>query len=208
MTDNTSSIAGDYEGGIKITCILNEGAPTVTARTYGRDGTYDLGTTWASELKKGDVVAISNSTDVTYVACGGIPLVETPVTTETLVVGQIVSEPKLVVQPPTTASANELSERLAGKYYRVASVEIWGGITAIKKATVMCDGSNATVPGVGATLKYNITSGTSNSVLSFDSAASAGVGVIPFHYVPAGTDADTYSCLVGITGLMYAITGA
>lgn len=208
MTDNTSSIAGDYKGGIEITCILNEGAPTVTSRTYGRDGTYDPGVVWASELKKGDVVAITNDSVVTFAAAGGIPVVETPVNNETLVIGYIDEEPTLRKTPPTTAAGDSLAKRLAGGYYRYATVVILGGITAVRKATVMCDGTNATVPGVGSTLKYNITSGSANSELSFVSAASGGVGVIPFHAVPAGTDGDTYSCLVGITGLMIAVTGA
>jgi hypothetical protein len=29
MADNTSDIAGNYAGGIRITCILDEGAPTI-----------------------------------------------------------------------------------------------------------------------------------------------------------------------------------
>ncbi len=208
MTDNTSSISGDYPGGIPLTCILNEGAPTVTSRTYGRDGTYDMGLTWASELKKGDFVAITNDTTNTYAAAGGIPVVETPVDGETLVIGYIDEEPTLRKMPATTAAGDSLAKRLAGGYYRYATVVILGGITAVRKATIMCDGTNATSPGVGTTIKYNITSGTSNSSLYFDSAASGGVGVIPFHAVPAGTDGDLYSCLVGITGLMIAVTGA
>lgn len=208
MTDNTSSIAGNYEGGIKITCILDEGAPTVTARTYDRLGDYAPGVTWASELQKGDIVAISNDTEGTYAACGGLPLVELPVDGETLVVGQIVTEPRLVVHPPTTAAANLLSERLAGKYYRVATVEIWGGITKIMKAVVMQNGTNAVVQGAPGTLHYNITSGSALHTLAFDQEATGGVGAIPFHYAAAGTDGDTISVLVGITGLLDAATGA
>ena len=111
--------------------------------------------------------------------------------------------------PATDAAANDLDERLDGKYYRCANVEIMGGITSIQEATVMCDGGNATAPGVGTTLKFNITSGyAANGKLQFDTASSGGTGVIPFHTVPTGTDADTYTCLVGITGLMTSVTGA
>lgn len=208
MTDNTSTIAGNYEGGIKITCILDEGAPTVTARTYDRLGTYAPGVVWASELYKNDIVAISNDTAGTYAACGGLPLVELPVDGETLVVGQIITEPRLVVHPPTTAAADTLAERLAGKYYRVATVEIWGGITKMIKAVVMQNGTNAVVQGAPGTLHYNITSGSSLHTLVFDQEASGGVGAIPFHYAAAGTDGDTISVLVGITGLLDAATGA
>jgi hypothetical protein len=44
--------------------------------------------------------------------------------------------------------------------------------------------------------------------MQLDSAASGGTGLIPFHYVAAGTDGDTSSCLVGVTGLITAVTGA
>lgn len=208
MTDNTSSIAGNYAGGIVITCILDEGAPTVSSTSYDQLGQSAKGLTWASELAENDIVAISNDTANTYAATGGLPVVEKPVNTETLVIGQIVGTPRLMAFPAASADADTLAERLAGKYYRVANVMIFGGITAVREATIMCDGSNACVPGVGTTLKYNITSGATNHELSFDSAASGGVGVIPFHYVPAGSDGDTYTCLVGITGLLLAVTGA
>lgn len=208
MTDNTSTIAGDYEGGIKIPCILDEGAPTVTARTYDRMGDYAPGVVWASELYKGDVVALSNDTAATFAACNGLPLVELPVDGETLVIGQIVTEPETVVHPPTTAAANTLAERLAGKYYRVATVEIWGGITKVVKANVMQDGSNAVVVGQSTVLHYNITRGTALHTLCFDVEASGGVGVVAMHYCAAGTNGDTLSCLVGINGILDAATGA
>jgi hypothetical protein len=208
MTDATSTFAGNYAGGLRVTCILDEGAPTVSSKTYAPDGTYKYGTTWASELEEGDYVAISNDTAATFSACKGVPLVEKAVNGETFVIGKIVSTPKLQKQPLTDAAADTLAERLAGGYYRTANVEIMGGITKIEKATVMCDGSNATTPGTGTTLKFNITSGYASGGLQLDSAASGGVGIIPFHYVPAGTDGDTYSCLVGITGLLIAVTGA
>ena len=208
MADNTSSIAGNYPGGIVVTCILDEGAPTVASTSYDQLGQSAKGLTWASELAEGDMVAISNDTAGTYVACEGLPLVEKAVDGETLVIGQIVGTPRLMAFPAASADANTLAERLAGKYYRVANVKLMGGITAIQEGVVMCDGTNACVQGVGATLKLNITSTYANHKLTFDSAASGGVGVIPFHYVPAGTDGDTYSCLVGITGMLIAATGA
>ena len=208
MADNTSSIAGNYPGGIKIPCILDEGAPTVTARTYDRTGKYAPGVTWASELYKDDIVALSNDTAATYAATGGLPLVELPVDGETLVIGQIVTEPELVVHPPTTAAANTLAERLAGQYYRVATVEIWGGITKIMKANVMQNGANAVVVGQSTILHYNITRGTALHTLCFDAEASGGVGVVAMHYCAAGTDGDTISCLVGINGILDAATGA
>lgn len=207
MTDNTSTIAGNYPGGIRITCILEEGNPTVSTSSYDPTGQYRTNLTYASELAEGDVVALANDTGCTFAATGGIPVVEKAGNGETLVIGQIVSTPKMIRMPATSAAANSLANRLAGKYYRTAVVEIWC-CNKVAVATIMQNGSNACVPGVGTTLKYNITSGYSGHTLCFDSDSSGGVGVIPFHYVAAGSDGDTATALVGITGLMFAATGA
>ena len=212
MTDNTVNYAGSHPGlkNVTKTCILNEGAPTVVDRSYGADGLWEKTLTWATELYPGDYVAICNDTDVTFSACGGVPVVEKAANAESLVVGKIVSVPRPnMFFPAASADANDLSERLAGKYYRVANVEIMAGITKLEEAVIMCDGTNATTPGDGQYLKFNITSSYANHGLYFDTDNNkGGVGVIPFHYVPAGTDGDLYSCLVGITGLMASITGA
>ena len=207
MTDSTSDIVGDYPGGIRITCILNEGAPTV-ATSYDAIGHEANGLTWAAELYENNMVAITNTTDVTYAACGGIPCVEQAVAGEILVIGRIVSTPKLQNFPATTAAADSLAKQLAGEYYRTAVVEIWGGITKVTDSIVMMDGSHACVPGVGATLGFNVAGGyAADDSLNFD-YDSGGVGVIPFHYVAAGSNGDTSTVLVGITGMMMATTGA
>lgn len=209
MTNNTNTVAGNYPGGLRMTCILDEGAPTKYT-AMKPDGTYENVWVWATPLEEGDVVAISNDTANTWAATGGIPLVEKPVNGETLVIGQIVSSPEPVVAPTATdADTDTLAERLTGKYYRTAEVEFWA-FTAIKKAVVMHDGSNATVPGTAGTIKFNITSGYSGTGqgLQFDSAASGGVGAIPLHYVAAGTDGDLSNILVGINALIAAVTGA
>ena len=207
MTDSTSDIVGDYPGGIRITCILNEGAPTV-ATSYDELGRTATGLTWAAELEENNLVAITNTTDVTYAACGGIPCVEIAVATETLVIGRIVSTPKLQNFPATTGVADDLGKRLAAEYYRTAVVEIWGGITKVADAVVMMDGSHACVPGVGDTLGFNVAGGYADEgSLNLDYYAT-GVGIIPFHYVAAGTNGDTSSVLVGITGMLYAVAGA
>jgi hypothetical protein len=208
MTYNTSDYAGNYPSILPITCILNEGAPTIVT-SYDQLGQSQKTLTWASELYEGNYVAITNDTAVTYDACKGIPCVEKPVNGETLVIGKIVGTPRLVKFPANDAAANTLAERIAGRYYRIANVEILGGITKLEDATVMADGSNACVPGVGTTLKYNITSGDdAGAGLQLDSVESGGEGVIPFHYAPAGTDGDTTTVLVGITAPLVAVTGA
>lgn len=215
MTDNTSKYAGNYGRGIVVTCILNEGAPTVTGRTYDQLGEHSKGIIFDTELTEHDTVAIANDSVILFDDCDGVPVVEKPVNGEQLVVGKIVGTPRIVSIPQTTTAADSLSKRISGGFYRIANVELMAGITSIQKATVMCDGTNATVPGVGSTLKLNIASefdtdrfDDGNHTMQLDSAASGGTGLIPFHYVPAGTDGDTYTCLVGVTGLLTAVTGA
>lgn len=191
-----------------MTCILNEGAITV-GTAYDRANTSEKTYAFAAELQEGDIVGLANDAENTYVATGGIPVVERALNGETQVIGKLISTPKpLRALPVDTAAADSWAKRLAGTFYRIGIVEIWAGITKIEKATVMCNGTNACVPGVGATLKFNITGAYGDHALSFDSEASGGVGVIPLHYVAAGSDGDEYTVLVGINGLLIAATGA
>jgi len=213
MTDNTSTIAGSYKGsGPVIECILDEGAPTYTGSAMMPGGLTVNVATWASGLEMGQVVALSNDTENTYAATEGMPVVERAQNGETLVFGTIVSLPTLKRFPSSTdADDNTLAERLAGKYYRTALVEIHipGKVVA---ATIMQDGSTALVPGVATQCIFNITSGYATNARGyyFDMTPSSagGVGLIPLHYVAAGSNGDTATALVLINGLVKAITGA
>ncbi len=210
MTDNQSTIAGNYRGtGAIIECILDEGAPTVTDVTHMETGETLRTLVFASPLEEGQVVAISNDTANTYAATEGMPVVERAQNGETLVIGQIVSTPKLKAFPASSAAANTLAKRLAGKYYRTALVELHipGRIVA---AQIMQNGTNALVPGVMATLAFNIASAyvTGARGYYFDAVAENGVGGIPLHYVAAGTDGDLATALVLMNGLTIAATGA
>lgn len=211
MTDNTSAIAGSYAGsGPVIECILDEGAPTYAATSIGQNGMLLKTATFASQIEEGMVVALSNDTANTYAATEGMPVVEKAANGESLVIGQIVSTPELKRFPSSTdADDDTLAERLAGKYYRTALVELHVPGRVVK-AEIMQDGSNALVPGVAKTLNFNITSAytSGNRGYYFDSAGANGVGCIPMHYVAAGSNGDTASALVLLTGLLYAATGA
>lgn len=203
-----SAIAGNYPGGIRLTCILDEGAPTITTTAMNAMGTYENIWAWATPLKEGEIVALSNDTANTYDATGGIPVVERPVNTETLIIGQIVSSPKLMRSPTTTnADTDTLAERLAGKYYRIAEVEIWPFMKITKASVTTASSTNHVVPGVATTLNYDISLGivAGDEGLQLKTAAANGVGIVPLHYV---SDAATsiYSCLVGITGMGYAVS--
>jgi hypothetical protein len=202
-----STIAGNYGGGIPVTCILDEGAPTVTASgTYfGATGETEQVLSWATPVVEGEWVACSNDTACTFTACGGIPCVERPVNAETLILGRIVSTPKLQTMPANDDAADTLAERLTGGYYRTAVVEIYAGITAIVKATVTeADTSHALVQMNPATASYDISASHAAGGLVLLEAATGGTGYLPLHYVPAVV--GDYSCLIGITGPMIAQT--
>ena len=166
--------------------------------------------TFATPLAMGQVVALSNDTGATYSATEGMPIVERAQTGETLVIGEIVSEPELKQFPSATdADDDTLAERLAGKYYRTALVEfhIPGRIV---KATVQQDGSTALVPGVATQCILNITqsyaSGAQGYFFDMTPSSAGGTGLIPLTYVAAGTNGYLESALVLMTGLAKAIT--
>lgn len=210
-TDSTSSIAGDrpQKFPLQITCILKEGNVTLTSSgsIFSTAGDTADAYTFASVLKENDIVGLSNDTANTYAATGGIPVVERAVNTETLVFGRIVTSPDWFEAAPSS-SQSTWSTMLSSKYYRVADVEVWGGITKIKDAVVQSDGSNGVAIGVGTTLNVNITDCYANQDLHFITAAANGTGVIPLHYMAAGSAGDEATILVGITGPMYAVTGS
>ena len=200
-----STIAGNYGGGIQVTCILDEGAGDMTASGtyYGATGETEKVVTWATPLAEGELVACSNDVACTYDACGGIPCVERPVDGETLIVGKLISTPKMQTFPTADAKADTLAHRLTYGCYRTGVVEIYAGITAIVKAKVVADGSNALVQMNPATAKYDISASVAAGKIVLLEVASAGVGYLPLHYVSA--TAGDYTCLIGITGAMIAI---
>jgi hypothetical protein len=198
-----STIAGEVGGGILLTCILNEGAPTVSSRAYSKGNSRIAVTTWAAEIYIGDVVALANDSDCTYTATSGLPVVEAPVNGETLVFGQIMSEPQMMKQP-VQASATTLANRLTYGYYRIATVECWCA-HSVQKAQVLTTDTAAIVPGVGATVKVDVSASYTNHKLTVTDAASGGVGCIPLHYL-AKVAAGDYNILLAITDLMIAIS--
>lgn len=214
MTDSSDNIAGQYKHhGPIITCILDEGAPTYTASGtyYDEQNTTSKVITWATPIARGNMVAISNDTACTWAATDGLPVMEKPVNGETFVIGRVVSTPKLVNFPPTSAAADTLAERLAAGYFRTALVEIYGGITAILKAEVYLDGTNGFTVGQCTTLKHNLTGdyADDNTIeIQLVTAASGGVGIFAFHYGADGTAADILNCLVGINAPIISLTGA
>lgn len=213
MTDYRSNIAGDYaDSAPEITVWLNEGAVTVVSAGFGPGMRSQKFCTFATELREGDWVALANDAQCLYSALGPSPVVERALNTDSLTFIQLTGTPEPAKMPDATADADTLAKRITGGFMRKCRAKIYGGITGVKKATVMANGTNATIPGVATTLNFNITSayaaGTVKNKLCFDSAAANGVGVIPLHYVPAGVDGDLYNCEVGLVAVMYSVTGA
>lgn len=209
MTDNTDRYAGNYYSANRYTCILDEGAYT-PANSLDYTGRLVHIGSFATPLAVGDAVAISNDTGATHSACKGLPLVERPVNGEALVIGTVVEIKRFGNYPTAASQADTLAKRLTGRYYNTAIVEFNFG-TKIKTVTVKCDGTHAVTQGDGSTLKYGI--GDSVAALAynigveiFDVVASGGTGIIPLHYVPAGTNGDLYSCAVLYTGAVTAQT--
>jgi hypothetical protein len=196
-----STIAGVQEGGIKLTCILYEGVITATARTSGLDGYYDTGITNAAPLYKDSWVTCDIQSDDTYAATQGLPVVK-PITNGSLILGQIITEPKWVVVPSTTPTAT-WAAHLTGKYYRIATVWFPGVVGATKIQIQGLSAANI-VPGVQATLEFDadgtiaaVVAGSPNPLYGSD-VTSGGVGAFSFHYVASGT--ALVSALVGFTG--------
>lgn len=200
-----STIAQYTGGGIKLPCILEEGAPTVTAMTMGNDGYFDTGITWASRLSKGAWVVPDVQAENTFVATKGNPVAK-PITNGTLLIGQIVSEPTLQKAPPTTAAGDTYAKRLAGQYYRIATVE-WFGLTGVAKAILNTANQAAIVPGVPATIMIDASdtlalggaAAQGPVTIGVVDVAAGGAGIISFHYA-AQEVGGQHNLLVGFTG--------
>ena len=214
MTDNRTTIAGDYKGsGQVIECILNEGVPTVTASSYMQTGETIKTAVFAAApygLEEGQVVALSNDTANTYAATEGMPVVERAQDTESLVIGQIVSTPQWKVFPATSGVATPWATQLAGKYFRTALVEfhVPGRVVC---GTIKHDGTRVVTPGDATTFNFGVTDSYTTTYRGywFDMNADGhGVGCIPLHYIAAGTNGDLSDCLVLLTGFLHADTGA
>ncbi len=202
MTDYTSKIAGNYPGGYRLSVILDEGAATVSAAAMVQTGTYEKIATWATPLVEGDIVALSNDAANMYDETGGLAVFERPVAAESpVIVGQIVSAPELVTMPLSTATSDTLVKRLAAGYYRIAEVEIWGGVTKVTKANIT-GASQAILPGQTALTKIDVSDGVGGTGLNLLAVASGGAtGIVPLTAVASDTDQSTV--LVALTAGTY-----
>ena len=195
VNDYQSDIAGDLDAGVfKMTCILEEGALTV-GTGYNTSGQKVTTVTPAAPLIVGDLVYLIAGTKNLCVECGDKPVVA-KLATGTFYAGRVTSTPQWKNTPAETMAFTDCDNAnwaaiLAGEYYRIASVEFFG-VTGAFKGTVTADGTNEVAVGALIDLKWDVSAGT------FAPAASGGKGLLPMHYVPAGSSGDTYSIMIGV----------
>jgi len=180
---------GDYtDGGVKRTCLLDEGAITVSS-AYGIGGGSAATYGFAAEIKKGMVVVISTDTSNTWSNTKGSLLVTKPAAGNDLIFGIVISEPEFTKKPATSAAASALADRLSGNYLRAATV--WFPcVTAMTKATLICDNKNDVVPGEPSILTLDVSAVITSGGITVNDVASAGsANVIPMHYQAQSTTA-------------------
>jgi hypothetical protein len=199
MTDS----AGDYtQGGVKRTCLLDEGTITV-GKSYGLGGGSQPGRTFAAEITKSMVVAISTDTGNTFDATDGAILVNQIKDSTDLIWGIVVSEPAMrdmEVKPKLTTDADSLAKRLTGNYFRKATV--WfPNVTSITEATVNCADAVAVTPGGAKQLIFDVSACNADGGLYFnDIAGAAGSpNVTSLHYVAKAAD-TTKKIMVAMLG--------
>ena len=174
--------SGEYGALYSLTCILYEGAITVTTTgTHKAAGTdLDPSFAFAAEINNGDYVGLHIDVGNTALLTGFLPVVTT-VAAANPVIGRVINEPEWSNAPQATQ--NVWATQLAGGYYRTAEVEF---MTVTNAHCAQIEGT--TDVEVGAPLKWD---------LSEDAWVDAGTtftGCFSFHYQP---DADSLEGLVG-----------
>ena len=187
--------AGLYGGGLELTCILYEGAITVTAGTsiFVENGALGKNSiTLAAGISEGDFVGIHVDTANDYDSCGGIPVVQLSDAT-TGWIGIVKSQPVWHKFPTTTTAS--WSADLSGGRYRVATIVMPGVNMAFKSMsfeTSVLSGSPVQWDISGDGFKDNGT--TFTGVFSFHDATTTQenmlIGVGDVGQQAGGRDAD------------------
>lgn len=191
-----SDEAGDYGFVKQVTVILKEGNITANSSAYSPFGKTTV-CTFASEISKDDVVALSTDTANTFEACGGNFVVTQLANGVDLAIGRIIDEPKWVRQP--TTSQTTWSTMLSSKYYRIATLELFIPMS-IFKATLVCANAAAIVPGTAELIDIDASASLAAHGLSVVDVASGGsANMIPLTYV-AQAASGSFSVLIGFKG--------
>ena len=200
------AISDEFNDGSNYTCILNEGAPTVQyafTATNLRTPTV----TWGTQLYRKEWVALETGSECTGAATGGLPVVRRVADGDTAIIGEIVTEPWLDTKIPSTGAADTLAKRLAGGYFRTATVRFLG-VDGLAPATLVTADAKEIVPGVSGNLIGDVSGmtgsadGLKGKGLVLNDINGGGASVISFHYAAKAAGA-THRILIGyIGGLM------
>lgn len=197
---------GDYtDGGVRRTCLLDEGAITVSS-AYGIGGGTAATYAFASEIGKGYVVVVSTDTANTWANTGGSILVTRPANGNDLVFGVVISEPEFTTKPANTAAADTLAKRLAGGFLRAATV--WfPSVTAMTKATLICADAGNVTPGTIEVIKLDVSAVTAGAGITVNDVASGGSpNVVSMHYQAKSASATVPVMLAFLGGKIIAAT--
>ena len=188
--------AGLYGGGLEITCILYEGAITVTAGTSifvenGALGKESI--TLAGAISEGDFGGSHVDSANDYDSCGGLPVMQLADAT-TGWMGIVKSQPVWHKIPSSTQSSWNAA-RLSNGFYRIATVVMPGVSMAFKSMsfeTSVLSGSPVQWDISGDGFKDNAT--TFTGVFSFHDASTTQenmlIGVGDAGQQAGGSDAD------------------
>jgi len=197
-----STEAGHYGFVTQMTVILKEGNITVNSSAYGPFGKTTV-CTLASEISKGDPVALSTDTANTFDACGGNFVVAPVSNGVDLAMGVIIDYPKWVVQPTTSQST--WSSMLSAGYYRIATIELFIPMSVFK-ATLVCTNTTAITPGTTGNLDIDASASQAAHAISVADVGSGGATtMIPLTYAAQGSSVS-YSILIGFTGFVTVVT--
>ena len=188
--------AGLYGGGLEITCILYEGAITVTAGTsiFVENGALGKDSiTLAAAISEGDFVGIHVDSANDYDSCGGLPVMQLADAT-TGWMGIVKSHPVWHKIPSSTQSSWNAA-RLSNGFYRIATVVMPGVSMAFKSMsfeTSVLSGSPVQWDISGDGFKDNGT--TFGGIFSFHDASTTQenmlIGVGDAGQQAGGSDAD------------------
>jgi len=195
-----SNTSGDMGFVRQVSVILKEGNVTAGSgySPFGKTTTFGF----ASEISNGDPVALSADTANTCEATGGNFVVAPLANGVDLCIGRIIDEPKWVRQPSSSQTTWETM--LAGKYYRIATVELYFPMS-IYEATLVGGSASAITPGTGGKIDIVASASQAGHCLSVVDVSTGGAAnIIPLTYAASGS--ATVSLVVGFIGGFGTVT--
>lgn len=208
-TDKRVYYAESNAGCVTIPCILDTGTITVT-KGYGPTGKIRSQAVNQRDYGKGEWVSLFVDNDMTaeYAVTGGLPMVTKNANGANFAIGRIVSTPEWAEGRPTESFSGTLKERMAGKLYMRAEVQLFN-LCGMAEGVVICNGTNDLK--TGATTVAVKAAGVGGEGMGLGAGHGDGVGV-PLVYdasgtgmvlltpAPKGVSGDLVNVLVGFTG--------